>query len=227
MIQFHINPKDAHRSQGTPDDAWPFREIRLGATLVDWEETVEQTDRLNNWSTGHFEAYVGDQFPGMPSDPTIKFHGGNALNMPTSRKCNFAGDECWTVKTHPKIENLSGNTGYTTGGQNLRIYGHGLNGTDVSVLVDGVPCQVGTSTVDYIECVTGEAQAESLEGPQPGQPGLKHEKIMADGNTNYGMIDNDDYPAETSLYTSFETYKNQNNYYVQVLSGWFKAPVSG
>lgn len=41
LIQFHVNAKYANHENATPADAWPFREIRLGETLVDWEDTVE------------------------------------------------------------------------------------------------------------------------------------------------------------------------------------------
>lgn len=62
--------------------------------------------------------------------------------MPSTKHCNFAGDDCWTVRTHPKIESISSNTGLTTGGQILTINGKGLNGTDVEVVIDGIPCEI-------------------------------------------------------------------------------------
>jgi hypothetical protein len=40
MVQFRVIIKNAGGLQGTPADEWPFREIRLGKTLVDWSETV-------------------------------------------------------------------------------------------------------------------------------------------------------------------------------------------
>lgn len=40
LIQFHLDARSAHYSQCTPDHAFPFREIRLGGTLVDWTDTV-------------------------------------------------------------------------------------------------------------------------------------------------------------------------------------------
>jgi len=40
LIQFHMNTRSAMATSCTPADAWPFREIRLGNTLVNWEETV-------------------------------------------------------------------------------------------------------------------------------------------------------------------------------------------
>ena len=30
--------------------------------------------------------------------------------------CNFAGDDCWHMRVHPRIKTVSWNQGYTTGG---------------------------------------------------------------------------------------------------------------
>lgn len=38
LIEFHVNAKNTQSKNGTPADAWPFREIRLGQTLVWWSD---------------------------------------------------------------------------------------------------------------------------------------------------------------------------------------------
>jgi hypothetical protein len=58
LIQFHMNGKSV--SGATPSDEWPMREIRLGSTLVDWEDLILEDQRLSSWSHDTFEAYVGD-----------------------------------------------------------------------------------------------------------------------------------------------------------------------
>jgi len=60
MMQFHVNIKSAHYTSGTPAAEWPFREIRLGETLVDWENTVAVEDRLSAWAVDTIEAFVTD-----------------------------------------------------------------------------------------------------------------------------------------------------------------------
>jgi hypothetical protein len=81
----------------------------------------------------------------------VRFRVGNAFNRESSKHCNFEGTECWHVKTHPKIDSISADAGYTTGGQTLTIKGWGLKGTtlaNVDVKVDGVSCKVLTSTLE-------------------------------------------------------------------------------
>ena len=60
----------------------------------------------------------------------------------------------------------------------MKLKGWGLKGTsldDVKVLVDGVACQVTSSTLEEVNCVTGAASVASNDGvSQPGSPGLTH-----------------------------------------------------
>ena len=79
----------------------------------------------------------------------MRFRVGNAYVRESAKHCNFAGDDCWFVRTHPKIDSISKTDGYVTGGQAMTINGWGLKGdtlNDVTVTVDGVPCTVTTST---------------------------------------------------------------------------------
>lgn len=108
---------------------------------------------------GGLKTRAGDQHPGRHV-PEVRFRVGNALLREQSKHCNFAGDDCWYVKTHPKVDTVSAVSGYTTGGQTLKIEGWGLKGdtlNDVEVIVDGVPCAVQSSTLTEITCITGAA----------------------------------------------------------------------
>lgn len=93
--------------------------------------------------------------------------------MPSARQhCSYDGQDCWTVRVHPKISEITQSSGFTSGGQELTISGFGFNGTDVSVTVDGVECVVSSNERETIVCVTGVTESESVVGYQPGQPGL-------------------------------------------------------
>jgi hypothetical protein len=102
------------------------------------------------------------------------FWNGLAQVMHSARHCNFAGTDCWTVRVHPKIKKVSANSGYTTGGQRLRIEGVSLNGTNVAVNIDGQVCQITNRSLDFIDCVTSSKNSASNQGYQPGQPGMLH-----------------------------------------------------
>jgi len=164
---------------------------------------------LGNFRRGTLYAFVGDQYPAENSEPKLNFRVGDAVNMPTTQHCNFAGDDCWTVRTHPKIDGLSANSGYTTGSHELTISGYGLNGTDVSVVVDGVDCNVKSSQSESIVCET-QAGAESVAMQQPGQLGVKREFYNPADAGSYpsltSIIDGTANLINSTLYTSLESY---------------------
>jgi len=66
LIQFHVNAKNTQSTAGTPADEWPFREIKLDQTFVQWTNgdfdggTVSQETRLPAYSRGTIEAIVGN-----------------------------------------------------------------------------------------------------------------------------------------------------------------------
>lgn len=49
-LHFHINPRGAHTTAVTPEDAPPYRSLHLGQYLIDTEDVIEDTDRLDAWA---------------------------------------------------------------------------------------------------------------------------------------------------------------------------------
>ena len=130
------------------DEYDPVVFIKFSGTRTDSEGLIDYETRLSDYTVGSLKTRAGDQHVGS-SVPEVRFRVGNAYLRDSAYHCNFAGDDCWYVKTHPKIDSISQADGYITGGQTLTITGWGLKGTtlaDVSVTVDGVSCTVLTST---------------------------------------------------------------------------------
>jgi len=166
----------------------------------------------------------------------VRFRVGNALLRESSKHCNFKGDDCWYVKTHPRIDSINAVDGYTTGGQTLNITGWGLKPStnqtsDVTVTVDGVGCKVTNYSLSHVTCVTSPATKVSYEGPQPGSPGLRQQIIdPTDENQQpyWNMRTDGVHPVvKTKLMTVFEDdYGNYTNAATST-KGWFKAPETG
>lgn len=165
-----MDAKSAHRI--TPDDQPPYRSIKMGQYLLDTEDIIEDEDRLNGWTHDSQYAIMTDSASMNSTEPKILFYNGLAVVLRSATHCNFANDDCWVVRVHPRIDTVSFNQGYTTGGQHITIKGSAFNGTNINVMVGGVECRVTDSDLDYIKCVTGAADSISPIGYQPGQPGL-------------------------------------------------------
>jgi hypothetical protein len=109
-----------------------FYYINLGSYNTDYEGLIDATVRLPI----NRLCEVSSLAPMMPSaasvDPDINFTlFGRTFLRSTTKHCNFAGDECWTVRVHPSINSTSASTGYVDGGQMLSIKGVGLSGRSI------------------------------------------------------------------------------------------------
>ena len=143
----------------------PIRELSLGGTLTNWQDTIDAETKLTNFSVGKpLTTVVGDQSPAQDVTPRALFRVGDSYIRDAAKHCNFEGTECWNVKVHPVIDSVSASEGFATGGQHLEITGYGLDGEDIEVLVDNVPCSVKSTTETGIICETGAAQAPSVAG---------------------------------------------------------------
>ena len=214
-------------------DMDPVVFIKISGTRCDSEGFIDYETRLSNYRTDALMTRAGDQLPGK-GVPEVRFRVGNAYIRDSAKHCKFADqDDCWYVKTHPKIESISAETGFTTGGQTLKIKGWGLKGNstaDVEVIVDGVACKVLTTTLDEITCQTGAAGAVSFEGDQPGTHGLRqkiYDPTNSDSNPGWNTYSDGTPVVETKLMTSWEdTYGNYTRLQTHT-KGWFKAPEAG
>ena len=232
QLSLLLNPMGA--MDAISDDMDPVVHIKFSGTRTDSEGLFDNEKRLSGYQVGHLKTKSGDQHPGN-QDPEVRFRVGNAFKRETAKHCNFAGDDCWYVKTHPKIDSISTEEGYITGGQTLTIDGWGLKGAsmdDVNVSVDGVPCTVTEHSLEKVKCVTGATDAVSVTGvSQPGSPGLTQVVRDSDNendNPYWGMRTDGNVPiVETKLLTAFENSYSNYTRAGTIANGWFRAPAAG
>jgi hypothetical protein len=158
-LHFHLNAKGAHTSTATPASATPYRSIHMGQYLLDVEDIIEDDERLKSHAHDIQYAIMTDGYAMNSTDPRILFYNGLAMLMRGMTHCNFAEDDCWSVRVHPRIKSVSYNEGYTTGGQRVRIDGVSFNGTNIDVTVGGEECTVTDSDLDYIVCMTSSSSS--------------------------------------------------------------------
>lgn len=92
--------------------------------------------------------------------------------------CNVDNTTCYQAKTVPVIFDMTSNTGYSSGGQNLTVYGHGFGRGNISAQVDGVNCTVTQHQERSFSCEVAPRTAASAAGvAQPGSYGLRRSFI--------------------------------------------------
>lgn len=203
---FHYNRIDGINFDTTQ---WPATDVATTG------ENLE-VDRLP-YGLSFLNRYVGPNKPTKSAQLDLSFtRFGKPTFKKSSKHCNWAGTDCWTIRVHPRIDAISAASGFLNGGETLVITGQGLSGTSKTVTVDGVACTVidAASSDTEIRCTTGKKAAASTTGViMPGQQGIKY----SNGST-------------TSLTTAIETiHPNKAGFdkKTHVYEGWFKAPETG
>ena len=99
--------------------------------------------------------------------------------------CSYDNSSCYKVKAVPVIFDLSASSGFSNGGQNLTISGHGFDNPNISVTIDGVDCKVSSYRTDAINCEVQNKSSPSVSNvPQLGSFGLKNRFINRTGSSN-------------------------------------------
>jgi hypothetical protein len=185
-------------------------------TAVDTTGENMETERLP-YGLDFLHRYVGNNKPTKKGKFELSF---TRFGKPTFKKsanhCNWAGNDCWNVRVHPRIDSISASSGFLLGGQTLVITGHGLTGTTKTVTVDGVECYIeeDLSSDTKLYCTTGKkASASTVGTSMPGQPGIKY----SNGGT----------PVLTTAIETIHPDKAGGDKKTHVFQGWFKAPETG
>ena len=79
--------------------------------------------------------------------------GQSLVHSVEATHCTYDMSNCFQARSVPVIFNHSSNIGYTTGGMNLTVEGHGFNG-NVSATLDGVDCAVTRVSDFSFSCTT-------------------------------------------------------------------------
>lgn len=232
-VDWWINSMDISSGSITPDGRLPMEELSIDGNLNNWELTIDSDTRLDKWQEDNLRAIVGDQPPNRNSTPRARFITGDSYIRNTARHCNFAGDDCWNVRTHAKIDSISANQGNTNGGQELTIRGWGFeSGTDVTVA--GEACTIISAQMDEVKCVTGQSSAASVDNVnQPGQPGIA--RRVYDPSSSGQSVSFDHLTAnpptwplvDEKLELVFEQPTDYSYKVGQIWDGYFKAPATG
>ena len=152
-----VDPKNALGDGHMKNGERPVLALKLDGESTEWKDTVPENYKPAGWTwRDPLTAYVSDkQIPSKDVKPRAQFRVGDVMPLSTSKHCNFDGDDCWSMRVHPVIDSLQSSEGYTTGGQDLKIFGQfGFEGA-AEVDVDGVKCDVTSKSDTEITCKTG------------------------------------------------------------------------
>ena len=170
-----INSKNVVEPYSTKETAaGEFIELRIDGTKLDYGGCVEEDDCPDDpiivgkvpGPTGYNDVWatVQTETRNMNAQLRAKYYAVGVAhnNTETLAYYSFDGTSNYTLKMYPSIESISHTTGYAEGGQVLTIDGVSLDGDEVTILVDGVPCIPQTIEKEQITCITGKKEIAEL-----------------------------------------------------------------
>jgi hypothetical protein len=154
MTEVVFNPKSIMSLiSDLASDELPFINARVAGNMIDFEFNIDSDTSFSSWSNNHAMGQVGDMPPAVDNNVTMLWETGWATEFDASiQTCSYDNKTCYKVKSVPAIYEVSANSGYSTGGQNLTITGNGFNYGDPVVTVDGVSCTVTQKSKTQLDC---------------------------------------------------------------------------
>ena len=147
--------------------------------------------------------------------------------MITDFASSYDGTNTYTVRTIPKIDEISINSLYMNGGLIITIYGEGfgLNPTDNTVTVDDVACSVCMATDTMIKCSLNEKSTTTTASYFVGGMGARG-KEYSGISSSASITQNSTY---TDIYfTDIESRRStSDSSFVREVEYWFVPPQNG
>lgn len=173
-------------------DEFPFINAKIAGNLIDFEFSVDSSTTWNNWVLGSARGQIGDGTISKNQNITMMWETGrSAVALSESLFCDFKQVNCYQAKSLPVIYDISANTGYNTGGQNLTIKGFGFDSGTIKAMVDGQECHVTSFSRHEFDCtVKARTGVSDLTVPTIGQHGVWRKFVNQTGGDwiNYNRL---------------------------------------
>jgi len=225
LAELWFDPKSTmNLITGLSTDEMPFINARIQGALIDFEDHVESTTHFSGWRKTRVRGQVGELPIASNHSLSMQWETGKAVVLDHyALHCNVANTSCYEARTVPVIFNVSSNTGYTSGGQNLTVYGHGFGQGNITATVDGVNCTVTQHQERSFSCEVAPRSAVSVDNvAQPGSHGLRRKDVRKSGWPAWSHLDEAGHSEHLSMH--FEAPYSNGDKLGNVMSGFFVAP---
>ena len=212
--------------QNLQQDEMIFVNTEIGGSKLDYEFWVDYDTTFHYWNDNKVLGTVGDIPVGHDKDIKMLWEVGYAfVQEQEATHCSYDMKKCYMAMAVPSISGISSNQGYTSGGQNLTIHGHGFAGPNITVKVAGYDCKVLNAQDSSISCEVQPTSAPTpANGTYVGAHGLKT-KFFNTSSLNY-WNNYEMYDHTKMLSTQFEVFTNIGDKLGYEMEGWFIAPAT-
>lgn len=127
-ISFMIDPRSAQNRRSTTLPEFPFTEVRINGYGVNFEGFLEEDTVLSGYSKNQVRGVMGAITPNKSAEVNFRFRVGYALHQEaTMIRCDYTNTTCYKAKAVARIDSISKQSGYTSGGQLVTVKGYGFN----------------------------------------------------------------------------------------------------
>jgi hypothetical protein len=131
----------------------PFINGKIGMSLINFDQ-IKHTVSYGGYRRNSVIGAIGPMPITKNTSISMMWETGKSVIQNTEANfCNYDESDCYTARTLPVIFNVSSHQGYSTGGLNITVQGHGfINGT-IDAKVDGIPCKIKERSEDSFKCL--------------------------------------------------------------------------
>jgi len=218
-----------------------FVNAKIGNSLVDFEGNIENTFKSPNNTKRIIRGKVTDDIPrnvfGYPI--SMLWEAGKAIKTSDAKHCSIPMgpfSTCYETKTVPVITSISNSSGWISGGQNLTIYGHRLNDTEVNVRIGDYgssSCYISYRDDSKIHCTILKNATISdyglADGRYRGSRGVARQYYNSSSRLELWRLSDDQYTAMTPvtrLATTFAAPHTKDEFNIYTFKGLFDSPGS-
>jgi hypothetical protein len=140
-------------------------EVRLNGFGTDFEGFIEVDTVLPTTDVSAIRSIMGAIDPSNSVEIKFRWSVGYAMvQEQSSMRCDYTNKTCFSARAVAVIQSIDAVGGYTTGGQLLKITGHGFASGTIDAKVDGKICRVVSQSTSSFSCVT----SAKPDGPTAG-----------------------------------------------------------
>ena len=161
--QVVFNPKNVlSKITDLEADEMPFINAKIGGNLIDFEDAVDGYTTMRAFWKNRARGQIGEATISKKQDITMMWETGKAtVSKVEGTYCNYDQSDCYQAKNIPVIFDISENTGYKTGGQNITVKGYGFDTGVIDAKIDGQECKVTSFSKYEFSCSVSPKDAAS------------------------------------------------------------------
>jgi len=125
--QWWFDPKAVGQYNDIEAGDAPLVNSKIDGSLVQFGAEVTDDYSFGHYTRNWFPTTIGDQPISNSSLPTMEWFTGANSEIPEEIwHCSYDNETCYRAKTVPVIYDISADSGFSSGGQDLLIRGYGF-----------------------------------------------------------------------------------------------------